>query len=189
MRSVTWRPGLLSFNSPHGFRSLPSHCGHESQLPSSSLKTVAPHAAQIICVTVPNAMISSPSPLLSTYETSFRLSKILLCPLAISSRIVWRRDVSASPAVNLPARSTIKTESARLVVTLKSIETLTLHTVAATYSNASRAPIRRSLEELYLDRCVRPRLRNSKSRGDAAQAKPRVLCLRKRPPAGRSAAP
>src|SRR5204862_3868533 len=54
-------------------------------------------------------------------ERSFRLSKILLCPLAISSRIVSRRLVSASPAVNLPARSMISTEFARLVVTLKSI--------------------------------------------------------------------
>ena len=36
-----------------------------SQAPSSSLKTVAPHDAQIVCVTVPWAMINSPRPLLS----------------------------------------------------------------------------------------------------------------------------
>src|SRR5215510_1307964 len=65
-RSVTWRPGLLSLSSPHGFRSWLSHWGHASQLPSSSLNTVAPHFAQIICVTVPKAMINSPRPLLST---------------------------------------------------------------------------------------------------------------------------
>src|SRR5262249_33977114 len=64
-RSITWRPGLLSFNCPHGFLSWLSHCGQGSQFPSSSLKTVAPHFPQIICVTVPNAIISSPRPLLS----------------------------------------------------------------------------------------------------------------------------
>src|SRR5215510_10594601 len=63
-KSLTCRPGLLSFNCPHDFRSLPSHCGQGSQLPSSSLNTVAPHDAQIVCVTVPKAMINSPRPLL-----------------------------------------------------------------------------------------------------------------------------